>query len=103
MELTHWTGLPPWATVQRMARPSDPQPALAQAIRQLRHDRKLTQEDLAHASHLTVTALVRIEGARANPTWATVRRIAGALGVSVGELADLADRLANSSGNEELP
>jgi transcriptional regulator with XRE-family HTH domain len=85
-----------------MARPSDPQPALAQAIRQLRHDRRLTQEDLAHASHLTVTALVRIEGARANPTWATVRRIAGALGVSVGELADLADRLADSSGNEEL-
>lgn len=77
-----------------MARPGDPQPSLAQAIRQLRQERKLTQEDLAHASDLTVTALVRIEGAKANPTWTTVRRIAGGLGVTVGEIADLADQLA---------
>jgi len=84
-----------------MARPSDPQPSLAQAIRQLRHERKLTQEDLAHASGLTVTALVRIEGARANPTWATVRKISAGLGVSVGELADLADRLADGSGEKQ--
>jgi transcriptional regulator with XRE-family HTH domain len=83
-----------WATVRGMARPGEPQPSLAQAIRQLRQERKLTQEDLAHASDLTVTALVRIEGAKANPTWTTVRRIAGGLGVSVGEIADLADRLA---------
>lgn len=82
----------------RVARPADPQPALARAIRQLRQARGRTQEDLAHASGITVTALVRIEGAKANPTWATVRRLAIGLGVSVGEIADLADQLSRDDG-----
>lgn len=79
-----------------MARPSDPQPELARAIRQLRQERGYTQEDLAHASGITVTTLVRIEGAKANPTWATVVKLASALGVSVGRIADLADQLADN-------
>lgn len=74
-----------------MARPSQPQPALGLAIRQLRHEREQTQEDLAHASGITVTALVRIETAKANPTWSTVRKIACGLNVTVGQIADLAD------------
>lgn len=76
-----------------MARPSDPQPALGRAIRQLRKERGRTQEDLAHKSGITVTALVRIETARANPTWATVSKLAAGLGVSIGAIADLADSL----------
>jgi len=35
---------------------------------------------------LTVTAYARIERGSANPTWTTVRRIADALGVTLGEL-----------------
>jgi hypothetical protein len=37
-----------------------------------------------------------IEGGNGNPTWATVRDIADALGVSMGDLAKLADKLAAS-------
>lgn len=81
-----------------MARPSDAHAGLARAIRQLRHARQLTQEDLAHASGITVTALVRIEGAHANPTWSTVRKIATGLDVSVSELADVADQLDRDAG-----
>jgi transcriptional regulator with XRE-family HTH domain len=37
-----------------------------------------------------------IERGYANPTWATVRNIASALGVSMGELAKLADKFASA-------
>jgi transcriptional regulator with XRE-family HTH domain len=84
-------------SVADVARPSDTHPELGAAIRRLRHERKLTQEDLAHQAGLTVTALVRVENANANPTWSTVRKIASGLNVRVGALADLADRLADGS------
>lgn len=76
-----------------MVRPSDPQPTLGRAIRSLRQERGQTQEDLAHTSGITVTALVRIETAKANPTWSTIRKLATGLKVTVGEIADLADQL----------
>jgi transcriptional regulator with XRE-family HTH domain len=62
-------------------------PALARAIRDLREDRKLTQEEVAHEAGITPGTYSRIEGARANPTWTTVERIARALGVSLSVLA----------------
>jgi transcriptional regulator with XRE-family HTH domain len=52
----------------------------------LRKQRGHTQEDLAHAAGLTVTAYARIERGSANPTWTTVRRIADALDVTLSEL-----------------
>jgi transcriptional regulator with XRE-family HTH domain len=63
-------------------------PALARAIRDLREDRKLTQEDVAHEAGITPGTYSRIEGARANPTWTTVERIARAMGVSLSVLAE---------------
>jgi transcriptional regulator with XRE-family HTH domain len=98
MVFTRWSRRTFSATVADVARPSVPQPSLARAIRQLRQERGETQEDLAHASGITVTALVRIEGAKANPTWATVGKLAAGLGVSIGQIADLADRLAAGDG-----
>jgi transcriptional regulator with XRE-family HTH domain len=68
-----------------------PQPALGAAIRQLRIKRDLTQEALAADASLTVRTLSAIETGNANPTWATVRDIAAALGVSIGELAKLSE------------
>jgi transcriptional regulator with XRE-family HTH domain len=62
-------------------------PALARAIRDLREARKLTQEEVAHEAGITPGTYSRIEGARANPTWTTVERIARALGVSLSVLA----------------
>ncbi len=66
-------------------------PALARTITALRRRRSLTQEDVAIAAGITPGTLSRIEGAKANPTWTTVERIAAALSVSVTELAAAAE------------
>jgi transcriptional regulator with XRE-family HTH domain len=66
--------------------PAKPDQALASTLRSLRLQRGQTQEDLAHDAGITTAALARIERGQANPTWITVRCIATALGVSLGEL-----------------
>lgn len=76
-----------------MRRSDQPQPALGEAIRQLRQKRRLTQEDLAHAAGITTGTLSLIERGHANPTWGTVKGIARAAGTSMGELGKLTDRL----------
>jgi transcriptional regulator with XRE-family HTH domain len=75
-----------------MRRSDQPQPALGKAIRQLRDKRGMTQEALAHAAGVTVGHLSMIERGHSNPTWATVKAIAAALGGSMVELTKLASR-----------
>lgn len=60
--------------------------ALACALRRLRQDSGSTQEAVAHSAGITVAALARIERGQTNPRWTTVRRITGALKVSLAEL-----------------
>jgi transcriptional regulator with XRE-family HTH domain len=72
-----------------MRRSDQPQPALGKAIRQLRQERKMTQEALAHAAGVTVSHLSTIERGHSNPSWATVKGIAAALDVNIAELAKL--------------
>jgi transcriptional regulator with XRE-family HTH domain len=72
---------------------SQAQPALGKAIRQLRQKRGATLETLASKTGITLNMLSLIERGEGNPTWATVRRIAAALGVSVAELAMAAAKL----------
>lgn len=72
---------------------SDPQPTLGYAIRELRTESSLSQEQLAELSELDPAELSRIESGRADPAWGDVRRIAQALGVSLGALAELAEKL----------
>jgi transcriptional regulator with XRE-family HTH domain len=69
-----------------------PQPALGEAIRELRSKRRMTQEALAGDAGVTLSTLSVIERGLSNPTWATVRDIAAALGVSVSELAKRAEK-----------
>jgi transcriptional regulator with XRE-family HTH domain len=69
-----------------------PDSALASALRQLRTERGDTQEDLAHRAGLTVAAFARIERGHANPTWTTVRRLAGALEISLAALGEAVER-----------
>jgi transcriptional regulator with XRE-family HTH domain len=76
-----------------MPLPTDPQRALGRAIRSLRDDAGQTQEDLAHAASVSTAALSRIETGHRNPTWSTVRRLAGGLGVSLAEVAALSEEL----------
>ncbi len=73
-----------------------PSRALASAIRELREDRGITQEDLAHEAGITTGTLSKIERCLANPSWTTVERIAGALGTNVARLATAAERLNKS-------
>jgi XRE family transcriptional regulator, regulator of sulfur utilization len=75
-----------------MGRPDEPQPALGKAIRQLREKRGATQEALAYEAGVTTGTLSLIERGQSNPAWGTVKAIAKALGVSMGEMARLADK-----------
>lgn len=79
--------------VQPMRRSERPQPALGEAVRQLREKRGATQEAVARESGITTATLSLIERGQANPTWDTLRKITAALGSSMGELGKLADRL----------
>lgn len=74
-----------------MRRSDQPQPALGKAIRQLRQERDMTQEALAHAAGVTVSHLSTIERGHSNPTWATVRTIAASLDASLVKLAKRAE------------
>jgi transcriptional regulator with XRE-family HTH domain len=76
-----------------MAPSQRPQRGLGKAIRQLREKRGLTQEAVAHEAGVTASTYGLIERGHSNPTWATVRDVATALGVSLGELAKLAEKL----------
>jgi len=75
-----------------MGRLDQPQPALGAAIRQLRGERNVTQEDLAHDAGVTTGTLSLIERGKSNPAWGTVKGIAAALGVSVADVAKLAEK-----------
>ncbi len=70
---------------------NQPQPALGAAIRELRQKRGETLKTLAPKAGITWGTLGVIERGEANPTWGTVRAIAGALGVSVSTLARTAE------------
>ena len=74
-------------------RTSQQQPALGKAIRALRQKRGASLETLSGEAGITLNMLSLIERGEGNPTWATVRGIAAALGVSVSELAKTADKL----------
>jgi len=77
-----------------MGGPDQPQPALGEAVRQLREKRGVTQERLAQDAGLTTGTVSLVERGRSNPSWGTVRAIAAGLGVTMGELAKLADKFA---------
>jgi transcriptional regulator with XRE-family HTH domain len=70
-----------------------PQRALGQAIREIRSDHGLSQETVALDAEMEPSWLSHIERGRHNPSWATVQRIAAAIGVQVSDLALQAERL----------
>jgi transcriptional regulator with XRE-family HTH domain len=76
-----------------MAPPAGTHTALGRALREFRTKRGISQEDLAHDAGVTTSTLSSIERGRSNPTWATVRSIAAALGVSMGDVAARTDTL----------
>lgn len=79
-----------------MAPSEQPQPALGRAVRQLRGDRGMSQEALAHEAGVTSGTLSLIERGLSNPTWGTAKGIAAALGVTIADLAKLSLKYENS-------
>jgi transcriptional regulator with XRE-family HTH domain len=77
-----------------MARRAEPQPALGRAIRRLRKERDLSQEELGLLAEIHPTWISHIESGRTNPAWGTVRRIAKVLEVRLSEVVLLAERLS---------
>lgn len=83
----------------RMSTPRSPEhAALGEAIRQARAERGLSQEGLADAAEMHVTHIGGLERGVRNPSYATLVRLSGALGVKPGELVGLADELREADG-----
>ena len=60
---------------------------LADSIKKLRKQRKLSQEELAKKSGVTYSTLIKLEsGVNKNPTIRTIQQIAAALEVTLDEL-----------------
>jgi len=74
-----------------MAPRTEPQPGLGRAIRQLRTERGLSQEELGLRAEIHPTWVSHLESGRNNPAWGSVRRIADALEVKLSDLAALAE------------
>jgi transcriptional regulator with XRE-family HTH domain len=70
-----------------------PQVALGRAIRLRREEIGLSQEAVADAANVDPTSIRGLERGIANPTWDVADRVSRALGLSLYELARMADEL----------
>lgn len=69
--------------------------ALGNAIRQLRTEAGLSQEQLAERVATDLTQIGGLERGTRNPSYTTLVRLANALKTRVGEIVTLADRFAD--------
>lgn len=68
-----------------------PDPQLARTLRRLRTERDLSQEAVARKADLSSGAYAKIERGEASPAWTTVRKIATAFDLTIGDLATEVD------------
>ncbi|MGE5483853.1 MAG: helix-turn-helix domain-containing protein [Ignavibacteriales bacterium] len=61
---------------------------LSETIRRIRSERQMSLKDLAQATGISDSMLSQIEHSRTSPSVGTLKKIADALGVSVGSLFD---------------
>jgi transcriptional regulator with XRE-family HTH domain len=71
--------------------------ALGEAVRRLRTDAGLSQEQLADRMATDLTQIGGIERGVRNPSYTTLVRLAEALGAPVGAITTLADTLLDGS------
>jgi transcriptional regulator with XRE-family HTH domain len=74
-----------------------PQRGLAQALRVLREEARMTPATLAERADLTASRISKIEAGQADPPWGTVRRLAAGLDVSMEDLAEAAERFEEAT------
>jgi transcriptional regulator with XRE-family HTH domain len=78
----------------RRSKPRSPEhAALGEAVRRLRLEAEMSQEELAEAAGTDLTQVGGVERGVRNPSYTTLLRLAAALDSSVGELTTLADRI----------
>jgi transcriptional regulator with XRE-family HTH domain len=59
---------------------------LGQRISEIRKIKKITQEQLAEKTDLTVSYISKIEGGKRNPSFIAIHRIADGLGIKIYQL-----------------
>jgi XRE family transcriptional regulator, regulator of sulfur utilization len=64
---------------------------LGAVLRELRAEKGVSLEALAGDAGISKNMLSLIERGEGNPSWSTVQGIAGALGISISQLAKLAE------------
>jgi transcriptional regulator with XRE-family HTH domain len=78
----------------RRSKPRSPEhAALGEAVRTLRLEAGMSQEELADAADTDLTQVGGIERGVRNPSYTTLLRLATALETTVGELTTRADEL----------
>lgn len=78
----------------RRSKPRSPDhAALGEAIRRLRLEAGMSQEQLAESAGTDLTQVGGVERGVRNPSYTTLLRLATALGTSVGKVTTLADRI----------
>lgn len=87
--------------------PVNPVLSAALQVRWIRHERKLSQGDLAQMVGVTQQAIAKLEDPDANPTLATLRKVANALGMQVSlsldSIAQYAESVTVRSSAEHIP
>lgn len=79
---------------RRRVKPKSPDlAALGEAVRRLRTEAGLSQEQLAERAATDFTAVGGVERGQRNPSYSTLLRLAAALGTSVSAIVALADEL----------
>jgi transcriptional regulator with XRE-family HTH domain len=77
----------------RRSKPRSPEhAALGEAVRTLRLEAGMSQEELADAADTDLTQVGGVERGVRNPSYTTLLRLATALETTVGELTTLADK-----------
>lgn len=66
----------------------------SQRLRDLRHERGLSQDDLSRRTGIHTTAIGRLENGRREPRLTTILRLADGLGVAPGTLLEGVTRSA---------
>jgi transcriptional regulator with XRE-family HTH domain len=64
---------------------------LGRAVKKVRVERGLTQEQVSAASGLHPTYISDIERGVRNPSWEAMTRLAGGIGVSVADIGEIFD------------
>ena len=67
--------------------------ALGHAVKARRHELEITQESLANDTDLHQRWISNVENGKRNPSYASLRRLAEGLGLSVSELIARAEQI----------